>query len=419
MFPRHLIPALLLCTAPALAITPTFTKITDTTPGTAISTNAYYPGPKVNNNGQVVFGAKTQSNVGGTNAIYLGSLAGGAITPIVDGSGAFSFASNFDIDNTGTVIFSGYPYGDAFGIYARHPNGSFSPIVQKGGAWDVVKEPRVSGNGNIAFSAYKTDGIGGVYRTTTAGGPVTPISEDFGPLHQYYPPSVNNAGTVAFRALDDANNWLGIYSGSGGPVTTVATNSFNTFASSEINNAGQIGINGTFSISRWDGFAWTTLAETFPGAYNGFSDFSVVDTFGAPGIADTGLMAFGARTRSTLTPGIFIGPDAVNDKIIADGDPLFGSTLKYFAFDRGISDDGRYIAFAYELTNGASGIAVATIPEPSAAAILLLLPALSRFRRRQPPHTVLSGSHSDHLRNHLMPHPPAARIPLPLHRINP
>lgn len=73
--------------------------------------------------------------------------------------------------------------------------------------------------------------------------------------------------------------------------------------------------------------------------------------------------------------GIFIGSDPVTDKVIATGDPLFGSTVTDLRFG-GLNNSGQ-IAFLAELTDGTEGIFVATpVPESSEALGTLALGAL-------------------------------------------
>ena len=75
---------------------------------------------------------------------------------------------------------------------------------------------------------------------------------------------------------------------------------------------------------------------------------------------------------SPFVQGIFTGPDKVADRVIATGDPLFGSVVSevtppQFTTGRFLNDNGQ-VAFAYKLSNGLAGVAVAT-PVPSGAAL--------------------------------------------------
>jgi hypothetical protein len=87
------------------------------------------------------------------------------------------------------------------------------------------------------------------------------------------------------------------------------------------------------------------------------------------GINNIGDVAFLAQLAPS-TFGILTGPDPVADKVIRDGDTLFGSTVTDLFFNTGPEFDGPndagQIAFRYSLANGRSGIALAT-PIPTLA----------------------------------------------------
>jgi uncharacterized protein (TIGR03437 family) len=75
---------------------------------------------------------------------------------------------------------------------------------------------------------------------------------------------------------------------------------------------------------------------------------------------------FAYRAQFGVSPfvqGIFTGPDKVADRVIATGDPLFGSVVSSISPSltpgRFLNDKGQ-VAFSYVLSNGVSGIAVAT-----------------------------------------------------------
>ena len=69
--------------------------------------------------------------------------------------------------------------------------------------------------------------------------------------------------------------------------------------------------------------------------------------------------------------------------MLVEGSPLFGSFVDKLLIDReSLSNNGR-IAFVHTLTNGVSGVAVATpVPEPATAVMLVLGTGLLLFVRR-------------------------------------
>jgi hypothetical protein len=85
-----------------------------------------------------------------------------------------------------------------------------------------------------------------------------------------------------------------------------------------------------------------------------------------PAINSLGTVAFYTTLKpgpplppgSGVYAGIFTGPDPVADKVIAVGDPLFGSTVADVQFYRGMNDAGQ-IAFYAGIVGGPSGIFLA------------------------------------------------------------
>lgn len=89
-------------------------------------------------------------------------------------------------------------------------------------------------------------------------------------------------------------------------------------------------------------------------------------------------MAFLARFDDGRD-GIFVGTDPVTGAALLEGDSLFGGTLQQVTFGgNGLNDSGQF-AFSYQLTNGRSGVGLATrgaVTVPESSAFALALPAL-------------------------------------------
>ena len=64
--------------------------------------------------------------------------------------------------------------------------------------------------------------------------------------------------------------------------------------------------------------------------------------------------------------GLFIGSGGEVDPVIQVGDALFGSTVTFLEFSRGLNNRGE-IAFRYSLANGVIGIALAKPAAPAPA----------------------------------------------------
>ena len=180
--------------------------------------------------------------------------------------------------------------------------------------------------------------------------------------------SLNNSGQLAFRGnLDSGVRDQGIFIGDGTSLITIADNlgEFSGFDSRIfINDSGSVvfraGLDsGGAGIFVGDGTTIVPIAKT-GGVFNGLNDPPMINNFGT--------VAFEARLQSGIN-GIFTGPDPVADKVIIQGDPLFGSTVTGASFSRGLNNRNQ-IAFEYILADGTRGIAIASpstdpIPEPS------------------------------------------------------
>jgi hypothetical protein len=115
--------------------------------------------------------------------------------------------------------------------------------------------------------------------------------------------------------------------------------------------------------------------------------------FGDVAIDNKGNLVFGASLDAGGI-GIFNGPDPVVNKVIATGDMLFGSKVKYFSWGvngfrrEGFNDAGQ-IAFFATLEDGTQGIYRAnpdseplkSVPEPSGVLGLFAVGALALVKR--------------------------------------
>ncbi|WP_349262949.1 PEP-CTERM sorting domain-containing protein [Allocoleopsis sp.] len=140
---------------------------------------------------------------------------------------------------------------------------------------------------------------------------------------------------------------------------------------------------GSFtSILTSDGTTTTTIADT-SGSFRSLL---------TPSINDKNTVAFFAELNSGER-GIFPWSDSVVDRVIAIGDPLFGSVVEYLGFSRaGLNNSGQ-IAFSATLTDGTQGIYLATpvsepdplptpVPEPTSTLGILTFGVLGVGYRR-------------------------------------
>jgi hypothetical protein len=247
----------------------------------------------INNNDIVVF----EGTISGASGLFASNA--GLITRLVDDSGSFNvdataidgvFNSQWDLSDSGEVVFEGVTVSDRIGIFGRHVAGGgvFRRTTEADPDEFRFWSPAVNGQGDFAvlLSFLDSDGLlhidrqqiisnfgtimdtnDGFFRNTLE---VNGIGlNGFGFPHLI---DMNNAGAVAFRATIDSGN-VGIFtSANGGPPTTV-------------------------------------VDTTGP-----FSDVSF------PSINSSGTTAFLAAFDVGGGKGIFRGPNPITDKIIAVGD---------------------------------------------------------------------------------------------------
>ena len=301
-------------------------------------TNVLGSAPSINADGTVAF----EAQLAGGSGLFTGS--GGAVATVVDNSGffgaSFTFFGRPSLNDVGSVAFSAQLTNDDEGIYFKSPilliPISIASVVEPGEA----DHASLNGVGAVAYlesaplpvpsASIRRLDAGGT-TTIASGSPALPVT--FGTLGM---PSLNDAGTVAFRASLGAGG-SGIFTGSGGATTAIAdsTGPFTTFDTPSLDSAGKVAF-------------WAEL-----------------DAGGS---------------------GIFLGPNPVADKVIRTGDPLAGSTVTALDFFLEGLNDGGSLAFWASLADGRTGVFRADlVPEPSSAALLacgLASLALAARRRR-------------------------------------
>jgi hypothetical protein len=345
----------------------TFTNIADSTGPFSTFFNG---GPRLNNSGAVSFVAQLDA---GGSGVYRSN--GGVLTTIADNSGALYDFRYSDINDAGQVAFNAEAALLGPGIF-RGDGRSTSTIT-----W-VSELPFLPDTYTPAPLTINNSGIVEFYASGSAGqipidavfvgsgGSITLISNP-----QVYRASlaqINNLGTVAFRYTPFMSAGTGVALGTGGTITKVIDNTgpYSDFRTPGLNDSNVVAVGAKRDAGGWDvlrinGATVDVVAGPFqddPGS-------------GAAGVQDVGLdnagdMAFLAQLAPS-TFGILTGPDPVADKVIRDGDALFGSTVSDLVvvntgphFD-GPNDAGQ-IVFRYSLANGHKGIALAT-PVPQLA----------------------------------------------------
>jgi hypothetical protein len=82
--------------------------------------------------------------------------------------------------------------------------------------------------------------------------------------------------------------------------------------------------------------------------------------FGDIALNNQNTVAFSAHVDGDAGGGIYTGPDPATHKVIAAGDVIFGGSVQDVFFQRDGYNDLGQMAFVYTLTNGGSGVAIAT-----------------------------------------------------------
>lgn len=384
--------------APAsAAVTYDFTLIADTT-GPFSGFGRFV---SINNAGTVAFNAGLDA---GGVGFFTGS--GGAVTTIADSNGPIStFTGGVAVINdAGTVAFFAVLDSGVRGIFAGN-GGPLTTIADSAGDFDTgFGNPSINHSGVVAFSATLDAGGQGIF--TGSGGATTTIATVPGPFllgPLLSNPMINDAGTVAFNARHgDPCPFSCIFSiltGDGGPLTTIAstTSGFTILgAPPAINNAGTVafrGFNPSGGIFTGEGGPITTVADSS-------GPLNIVLANREVAINNLGEVAFLAN----LDAGgdcILTGPDVVNDRVICQGDSLFGTTIGNSAFPvlttgnlgffrDGLNDSGE-LSFWAQLTDGRQVVVRATpetaaaVPAPGTLVMLVLAavpPIVWRARRR-------------------------------------
>jgi hypothetical protein len=359
-------------TAPADAGSYTITKIAEA--------NSFGV-PAINNGGTVVFGVANNST--GEQAIFTGN--GGALTRIADNLGGTYVAFGEPVINTGGSV--AFPAGlstGGGGIF-RVGGGQTTTIastVQAGSSFDTFNSGSLSINagGTVAFTGEASDQSLGVF--TGKGGSITTIASSGATFYGFSShTSINDAGTVAFSAILASRSSVGAFTGSGAAVTTIfSINNPNTavLGIPAVNSAGRVAFAAQrdavlTGIYTGNGGPLTTVVDN-TGA-SGLFLGGLGASLGAVGIDGRGNVVFGAVPKSGGTQGLFSGPDPLADKVIALNDMLDGARVSYLGFGPNGMNEGGQFAFFASLSDGRQEIFradPASVPEPSSLVLYLI-----------------------------------------------
>jgi uncharacterized protein (TIGR03437 family) len=300
-------------------------------------------GAAINSSGAVVVNAKLSDDSIGLFTVSDGKLKQllkgsneEGIGPYINDRGDISFIINGTL-KTGNNVLLFPSKGDAKVLASQ--TGQFADKYFFGG--------QLNNNGRVMFAATDINASGGIYTagdTALATALKPPVQLITFPLG-----TINDQGTIAFRSID----------------AKTSTRSINVLE---------------------NGAVRTFVAAATGGGADTFASFSNV------WINKSGAIAYLAKLNGSAGYfGLFTGPDAKKDKVIAEGDSLFGSTATHITgaaatYDsRSIDDQGR-ILFQYKLSDGRSGVGLAVPVPPDAPSISAggIVPIYSTVSKIQP-----------------------------------
>jgi hypothetical protein len=344
--------------------------------GYKLSNDSNYQNGKglaINNNGQVVFFAELKS---GDQGIYVGT---GVSAPeiIVDNKSDSifsSFGQGLSLNNDGNVAFFADVDSGGQGIFTSQGVSNTQQIAHTNETYSSFAPGlAINDSGTVAFFANLDNGGQEVF--TSDGNKTIQITNCIGAgsSEQQCPlsssmldplaPDINNQGMVSFVSHygvftgDENGNYL---------IVADPTNFWNgSYREANINDQGEVSAfahnNGAGQvIFKTNGINGELIAG------NNYDELETPDTFynvGTSSINNKGLVAFmanqvveGSSVFSNQGKGIFVGSNAVEDKVIGIGDTLLGSTVVDLAMDRQSLSDDNEIVFWAKLEDGTEGI---------------------------------------------------------------
>lgn len=313
------------------------------------------------------------------------------------------------INNHGEATFMGEFYDSTFDLVVTvifGPDGyiayNFDGTIDNFGWFDVG--PSINNSGEIAFYAQTVDATQHIYKYIPSQpglfGYVSSVSSPGG-ISAVFHPWIGNSGAivygVTFSASDTSPETEGLYSGSFPWSLSPADEE--VFGFPHINSTDGVAYVGTKGLYRnsvllqpkgglFFDFGQPTINDHHDVAFAGFdaqgnhpiyiipSGQTAAIPFTGPEFAaprfphinNHGDVAFLEYPGPQNPMGVFVGPDRVQDKVIARFDALFEGVVEDLDFNRGFNNRGQ-VGFWYRLGgSNAFGIALATPRDPAAVA---------------------------------------------------
>ena len=337
-----------------------FTGVVDSTNGF----NAFGDFPAINNHGQVAFRAVRS----GSEGIFRAGEALGKLATISSTSDSLSFfGDHVAINPGGVVVFDATTASNSRSIYKG--DGRSKTLIADSTANGLsrigVASPSINASGNVAFSATLAQRGSPVVIFTGDGGPLTTVASTSATgFSGFQNVAINDRGTIVFSAsLRDGSS--GVFTTSGALADIVDTNrnpEIASFGDPVINNGGAVA-DVAFLVVRGAPEIFTATA----GGVTPRNDPSNPPFTNSehPSINNSGAVAFSATPSffgDTAPTGIFLEVSGGQSLIpvVRPGDRLFGSIVDHVKLGRFALNDRFQMAFSYTLTDGRSGIAIAS-----------------------------------------------------------
>jgi hypothetical protein len=296
----------------------------------------------VNDEDTVAFQAALR---GGATGVFTGD--GGAIAEVAGPTLLAGVTSHPDLNNAGAMSFYGEDDG-AQGVFLLR-DGRLRAIASTPDGFAAIGPlgPTMNEAGTVAFRAEQTAGVSGVFAGNGAAvATIADAKSGWSGFHGL--PVINGHGTVVFRA-DRENGVQGIYAARGGSIETIAETGdvFETLAFfPSANDAGSVAFAATLQAG---GAGIFTVDDG--------QIVQVLDTEGAFESCRGALIANGGAVVFVATPrggslGLFAGPDPDADRILALGDLLLRSAVAELAANPVSVNRNGHVAVRARLADG-------------------------------------------------------------------
>lgn len=356
-----------------------FTRVADTTTAAPTGTFTDFGVPSINGGSLAFRGSYTgnsnagifQSNVGGLprtiakrgDAAPVGTLLG-FVSDVGISGGVTAFAATYP--GGGSGVFTGT--GGALTTIAKR--GDPAPV---GTFTDLISNADISG-GVAVFRGTYTGNRSGIF--TGSGGALTTVAKsgDAAPAGTFISfgfPAIDGSSTAFYG---NYTGGTGVFIGNGGTLTTIVKSGdpaplgtfgfFYDVAISGGTTAFLAAYSSAKGIFTGSGGILTDIVNVGDAAPVGtFTDFAI-----SPSILG-GTVAFSGIYNGGASSGVFTGNGGALVPVLLSGDPLFGSTVSSVGVGGNAFDSDGSLALRYTLADGRTGVAIASVPEPSAAAL--------------------------------------------------